>query len=330
MDGNLTSYTKELEQVRIVYGRQGKEFALLIADELKKKEGLQDFQITDVELTEFADGEIKPRILGSVRGKDVYVVQRFHEKPFGINEDLWELYLLNDALIRESARSITNVLPYLPYCRQDKRVINGEPISSKVMISFLEHQKINRIITMDLHSAAIQAFANFPIDNLYARPLLANIVEKEFNKDAILVSPDLGGSSRVEEYARMLGKEFVTVRKKRSVENRDLVEMREIEGIEDLKGKNAIIIDDMVDTAGTIEKCCEVLKARGVKEIFVLCTHAILSGDAVNKLRKNDCRLIATDAIPLIKDIDKSIRIESAAKYFADAIYKIQIGEPLN
>ena len=320
--------------MRVICGRQCREFCKKIETELRKKQGFENFHLTDVTVEEFKDGEIKPKIMESMRKKDVYIVQRFRDSPYGINEDLWELFLLNDAAIRDSAKSITNVLPYIPYSRQEKKVEGRVPISAKVLISFLEFQKIERIITMDLHAPAIQAFANIPIDNLESRAIFLPYLKKICTENTVLISPDLGGAARVQQFAKSLGINFATIRKRRDIQNRNLVEVNEVDGEQELEGKEAIIIDDIVDTGGTIVKSYELLKKRGVSSVKVICSHPILSWPAEEKLKKSSCKVIGTDSIPLPKEfVERNkdwLEIKSIAPYFAEAIYRIQLGHSLS
>lgn len=314
--------------MRIVYGRSGKKFAERICEKLREYPNMEDMSVSETEVQVFSDGELKPKVKENLRRKDVYVVQRFHRVPYGVNEDLMELILINDAVKRASARSITNVLPYLPYSRQDKKIEGRVPISSKKVISVLERDA-DRIITMDLHSSPIQGFSEIPIDNLEAKSLIARIIDERWDSDeATLVSPDLGGAERVEGYSNALKMDRATIRKKRTENNRP--EMREIEGGNKVKGREAIIIDDMIDTGGTVKKSVELLRELGVEGIHVFTTHPILSPPAPEKLSSLGVEVTATDTIPHTEEfLEKNkdwLKIETTSKMFAEAIYKIQVG----
>ncbi|MFB6076264.1 MAG: ribose-phosphate diphosphokinase [Candidatus Aenigmatarchaeota archaeon] len=317
-----------LDEMRIVYGRSGKKFAERICEKLRKYPKMGNITVSKTELEVFNDSEIKPKIKENLRRKDVFIVQGFHREPCGVNEDLMELILLNDAVKRASARTITNVLPYMPYSRQEKKIEGRVPISSKKVISILE-KDVNRIVTMDLHSPAIQGFSEIPLDNLESKALFSHLIEEDWNKEnTVLVSPDLGGASRVEDYSNKLGMERATIRKKRVENNRP--EMREIEGIESVEGKDVIIIDDMIDTGGTIKKSHELLDKLEAENIFAFCTHPILSPPASERLSKLDIQVIGSDTIPHTdKFLERNknwFRVESVDELFAEAIHKIQTG----
>ncbi|MFW5912036.1 MAG: ribose-phosphate diphosphokinase [Candidatus Hadarchaeota archaeon] len=318
-----------MKQAHIIYGRQGKEFAKKIWTELKDLPEGEKISLTGVKTEVFNDGELKPQINDSVRGRDVYVVQRFHKHPHGVNEDLMELLLINDAAKRASAESIINVLPYFPYSRQDKMVDRRVPISAKKVVSMLE-EDVDGIITMDIHSKPIQGFSKIPIDNLEAKDMFTKLIEERWNKEeVVLVSPDLGSAERVESYSKILEVERATIRKVRGEENRP--ETREVEGKKSLEGKNAIIIDDMIDTGGTIKKAAELLKEEGSQEINVLTTHPIFSEPATKRLSNLGINVIGTDTIPHHKEfLDENqqwFEVETVSQMFAEAIYRDHTGK---
>lgn len=314
--------------MRIVYGRSGKEFAEKICEKFKDYSGMNDISPSETEVQVFNDGELKPKIKENLRRKDVYVVQRFHRHPYGVNEDIMELILINDAVKRASARSITNVLPYMPYSRQEKKIEGRVPISSKKIISILERDA-DRIVTMDLHSPPIQGFSEIPIDNLEAKALFSRLIKERWDpEDTVLVSPDLGGAERVEDYSTMLKMERATIRKKRMEDNSP--EVREIEGMKTVGGMNAVIIDDMIDTGGTIQRSYELLDELGAEEIYALSSHPILSEPALEKLPSLDIEVIGTDTIPHTQEFLEENKdwfdIRTVSNLFAEAIYKIQTG----
>lgn len=324
--------SENLDGMRIVYGRSGKRFAERVCEKLREYPSMEDIVTSKTEVQVFSDGELKPKVKENLRKKDVYIVQRFHRIPHGINEDLMELILLNDAVKRASAKSITNILPYMPYSRQDKKVEGRVPISSKKIISILESDA-DRIITMDLHAQAIQGFSEIPIDNLEARALFTRLINERWDpEDAVLVSPDLGGAERIEDYSDALKMDRVTIRKKRTVDNKP--ETREIEGRDKVQGREAIVIDDMIDTGGTIKKSVEVLEKYGVEDIHVFTTHPLLSPPAPKSLSSVGIDVTGTDTVPHTEEFLENNKdwfdVHTVSKMFAEAIYKIQTGGSLS
>lgn len=323
---------EDLDETRIVYGRSCKKFAEKICEKLKEYSNIENIALSETETQVFSDGELKPKVKENLRRKDVFVVQRFHKSPYGINEDLMELILLNDAVKRASAKSITNILPYMPYSRQDKKIEGRVPISSKKIISILERD-IDRIITMDLHSPPIQGFSEIPIDNLEAEALFTHLIEERWDpEEAVLVSPDLGGAERIEDYSDALQMPRVTIRKKRTESNGP--EMKEIEGRSKIGEREAIILDDMIDTGGTIKESVDLLRSLEVEDIHAFTTHPILSPPAPERLSKLDIDVTGTDTMPhtekFLENNEDWLNIKTVSKLFAEAIYKIQMGGSLS
>jgi ribose-phosphate pyrophosphokinase len=274
----------------------------------------------------FKNDETRVEIGENVRGAEVFVVQSICKSAdgrTGVNDALMELLLMIDALRRASAARITAVIPYYGYAKQDKKTKGREPISAKVVANILKVAGAKRLVTMDLHAAQIQGFFDIPVDNLVAMPVLCNYLKKEgLCKDRIVVvSPDAGGVHRAELFAKRLESSLAIVFKRRP--EPDVSEVTDIVG--DVKGKIAVIVDDMISTGGTLAKAAEAIKARGATQVYTVATHGIFAGDAVNVLEKSDIeKVIITNTIPL-NDLDnhpKFVQL-SIAQTFADTIARI-------
>lgn len=244
----------------------------------------------------FSDGEIQIEIQENVRKQDVYIVQSTCDP---VNDNLMELLLMIDALKRSSASRITAVIPYFGYARQDKKVAPRVPISAKLVADLLTHAGANRVITMDLHAGQIQGFFNIPVDNLYAAPVLLEDIKQKFKGDIVIVSPDAGGVERARAFAKRLDADLAIVDKRRDVPN----EAKAMAVIGDVAGKIAIILDDMVDTAGTLTEASNAICEKGAVEVHAYCTHPVLSGPAVERIKKSALKsLVVTDTIPLSEE----------------------------
>ena len=274
----------------------------------------------------FKNEETRIEIGENVRGSEVFVVQsvcKSADGKIGVNDALMELMLMIDALRRASAARITAVIPYYGYAKQDKKTKGREPISAKVVANLLKVVGAKRLVTMDLHAAQIQGFFDMPVDNLMAMPVLCNYLKKEgLCKDRIVVvSPDAGGVHRAELFAKRLGSSLAIVFKRRP--EPDVSEVTDIVG--DVKGKIAVVVDDMISTGGTLAKAAEAIKARGATQVFTVATHGIYAGDAVKVLEESAIeKIIITNTIPLT-EIDahpKFVQL-SIAQTFADAIIRI-------
>jgi len=241
----------------------------------------------------FSDGEIQIEINENVRLKDVFVVQSTCSP---VNDNLVELLLMIDAFTRSSARKITAVIPYYGYARQDKKVAPRVPISAKLVADMLTVAGANRIITMDLHAGQIQGFFNIPVDNLFAAPVLIDYIRGKFRDHMVIVSPDAGGVERARAFAKRLNADLAIVDKRRDAPN----QAKAMAVIGDVKDKIAVILDDMVDTAGTLTEAAEALKKGGAREIHACCAHPVLSGPALERI-SNSClkSMVVTDTIPL-------------------------------
>jgi len=245
-------------------------------------------------VSKFSDGEITVEINENVRGKDVFVIQ---STCVPTNDSLMELMLMVDALKRSSARRITAAIPYFGYARQDRRPRSARvAISAKVVANMLEDVGVERVIIMDLHADQIQGFFDIPVDNIYASPiLLRDLISKKYD-DLLVVSPDVGGVVRARALAKHLGCDLAIIDKRRPKAN--VSEVMNIIG--EVEGRNCVIMDDMVDTAGTLTKAAEVLKERGAKKVLAYCTHPVLSGPAIQRIIDSPLdELVVTDTIPL-------------------------------
>jgi len=272
----------------------------------------------------FSDGEVDVEIRQNVRARDLFVVQPTCAPT---NENLMELCIVVDALKRASARRITAVIPYFGYARQDRRPRSRRvPISAKVVANMLEAVGVERLLTMDLHADQIQGFFNIPVDNIYASPVLLSDLKSKNYPDVVVVSPDVGGVVRARALAKQLGCDLAIIDKRRPRANVSEV-MHVIGEIED---RNCVIMDDMIDTAGTLVKAAEVLKERGARRVFAYCTHPVFSGPAVDRISGSHIdEVVVTNTIPLNEQghACSKIRQLSVAFLFAETIRRISDGE---
>jgi ribose-phosphate pyrophosphokinase len=276
-------------------------------------------------VSKFKNEETRIEIQENVRGSEVFVIQSICKAPNGngVNDALMELLLMIDALRRASAARITAVMPYYGYAKQDKKTKGREPISAKVLANMLKVSGAKRIVTMDLHAAQIQGFFDQPVDNLMALPTLCNYLKKEglCNDQVVIVSPDAGGVHRAELFAKRLDSSLAIVFKRRP--EPDVSEVTDIVG--DVKGKIAVVVDDMISTGGTLAKAAEAIKARGATKVYTVATHGIFAGEAVEVLEASEIeRVIVTNTVPLdnIEAHPKFVQL-SIAQTFADAISRI-------
>ena len=301
---------KSLSHIKIFTGNANPELAKEICDYL-------GIDLGDSVVSKFSDGEINVEIDESVRGKDVYIVQPTCEPG---NEHIMELLIMVDAIRRASARRITAVIPYYGYARQDRQSRGREPITAKLIANLLTKAGCRRVLTMDLHAQQIQGFFDVPVDHLYAAPIIANYFQSLELDDLVVVSPDIGGVARARKFAELLHAPLAIIDKRRPKPN--VSEVMNIIG--DIDGKNVILIDDIIDTAGTITNAAKALKERGAKEVYASCSHAVLSGPAIDRL--NDCpikEVVTTNSIPTdSKNCDK-IKVLSVAPLFGEAIMRI-------
>ncbi|MDA3790443.1 MAG: ribose-phosphate pyrophosphokinase [Desulfobacula sp.] len=274
----------------------------------------------------FSDGETQVEIQENVRKQEIFVIQSTC-KP--VNDNLVELLLLIDAFKRSSASRITAVIPYFGYSRQDKKVSPRVPISAKLIADLLEKAGVHRVITMDLHAGQIQGFFNCPVDNLYAAPIIIDDIKTRYPEKMVVVSPDAGGVERARAYAKRLNASLAIIDKRRSAPN----EAKAMAIIGDVEDKIALILDDMVDTAGTLTEAASVIMEKGAKEVHAYCTHPVLSGPAIDRINKSSLSsLVVTDTIPLSEEAKQCDKIEtlSIAKLVGEAIMRSYRGDSVN
>ena len=275
----------------------------------------------------FSDGEVNVELLENVRGKDVFVLQPTCSPT---NDNLMELLVLVDALKRASAGRITAAIPYFGYARQDRRPRSARvPITAKVVANMLQAVGVQRLLTMDLHADQIQGFFDIAVDNVYAAPVLLNDLDKQKYDDLLVVSPDVGGVVRARAFAKRMECDLAIIDKRRPKAN--VSEVMNIIG--EVEGRTCVIMDDIVDTAGTLCKAASALKANGAKRVLSYCTHAVLSGAAVSRLAESDLdELVVTDTIPLREDAKACDRIRqvSVASLLADTILRISNEEAVS
>ena len=284
-----------------------------LAERIAKRMGVK---LSTSSVVRFSDGEIQVNIDDSVRGKDVFLIQ---STSAPVNDNLMELLIMIDAVRRASAASVNIVLPYYGYARQDRKTRAREPITAKLVADMIQTAGADRVLSLDLHAPQIQGFFDIPVDNLMGAPLLADyFLSNHLEEDAVVVSPDHGGVTRARKLAEFLGTPIAIVDKRRPRAN--VAEVMNIIG--DVKGKRAILIDDMIDTAGTITLAAQALKDAGATEVYACATHAVLSGPAIDRLNNSVIkRLVLTDSIqqPAEKNLDK-MTLVSVGPLMGDAI----------
>jgi ribose-phosphate pyrophosphokinase len=272
----------------------------------------------------FSDGEVDVELYQNVRARDVFVVQPTCTPT---NENLMELLVMVDALRRASARRVTAVIPYFGYARQDRRPRSTRvPISAKVVANLLQTVGVERVLTMDLHADQIQGFFDIPVDNIYASPVLLSDLKHRNYPDLVVVSPDVGGVVRARALAKQLGCDLAIIDKRRPKAN--VSEVMHVIG--EIEGRNCVIMDDMIDTAGTLVKAAEVLKDRGAKKVYAYCTHPVFSGPAIERITGSALdEVVITNTIPMSDAARgcRKIRQLSGAYLFAETIRRISDGE---
>lgn len=286
-----------------------------MAEEIADYLGLE---VSRADVRKFSDGEIFIEIKENVRGTDAFIVQ---PTCTPVNDHLMELVIMADAMRRASARRITAVLPYYGYARQDRKVAPRVPISAKVVAEMLMAVGVRRVLCMDLHAGQIQGFFNIPVDHLYAAPVLIDYIKNKF-KDVIMVSPDAGGVERTRAFAKRLNCGLAIIDKRRDRPNHS----EAMHVIGDVEGKIAMLMDDMVDTAGTLCSGANTLLESGAKEVHACCSHPVLSGPAVDRLNASSIKsLVVTNTIPLQENAKSCEKIEvlSVSSLLAEAIRRI-------
>jgi ribose-phosphate pyrophosphokinase len=279
------------------------------------------------EVRKFSDGEINVELNENVRGQDVFIIQPTCSPT---NDNLMELLLMADALHRSSANRITAVVPYFGYARQDRRVRSARvPISAKVVADMMVAAGVNRVLTIDLHAEQIQGFFSIPVDNVYGSVVLVEDVRNQNYENLTVVSPDIGGVVRARAFAKQLGTDLAIIDKRRPKAN----ETEVMHLIGEVKGRTCLIVDDMVDTAGTLCKAADALKDQGASKVVAYCTHAVLSGNAIANIRNSTLdSLVVTDTIPLGDDAKKcgKIRQLPLARFLGESIRRVSNEESVS
>ena len=303
-----------MRKLKIFAGNSVPDFAKKVAENL-------GMQLGKSKISQFSDGEIQVEINESVRGADVYIIQSTCPPT---NQNYMELFITLDALRRASANSITAVIPYYGYARQDRKVAPRAPISAKCIADLLTTSGANRILTVDLHSAQIQGFFNCPVDHLFAIPTLARTWRDTYGHgdQYVVVSPDAGGVERARAFAKRIEAPIAIIDKRRTGPN----EAKAFHLIGDVTGKIAIIVDDMIDTGGTLTQAVDSLLGNGAQKVFAICTHPVFSGPAISRLNESALeRVLVTDTIPLSEQglASDKIQVVSVAPVVAEAIKRI-------
>ena len=279
--------------------------------------------LSEASIKRFSDGEISIQIGESVRGKDVFIIQPTCAPT---DTNLMELLILTDALKRSSASTVTAVIPYFGYARQDRKAAPRVPITAKLVANMIETAGIDRVVTMDLHAGQIQGFFDIPVDNLYGTITFINYLKNKHLSNPIVASPDVGGVARARSLAKQLNLDLAIIDKRREKANESEV----MNVIGDVNGKDVILIDDMVDTAGTLIKAAAAFKERGATSVTAFCTHPVLSGPAYERIAAGAIdELVVTDTIPL-KEQNEHIKVISVAPLFAEVIRRVYHDESLN
>ncbi len=307
--------------LKLFCGNAHPELAYRVADHL----GIEVGAMTS---TKFADGEIRLMVEESARGNEVYLLQ---STCAPVNDNCMELFIMLDAFRRASARRITVVMPYYGYARQDKKVKPREPITAKMVAGFIEKSGADRVVAVDLHAEQIQGFFDIPVDHLYGFPIIGrHLVERGFRNrdDVVVVSPDVAGVSRASKLAEMLGVPFIVIAKRRPMPNQ--VEILEIVG--DFRNKTCVMIDDMIDTGGSIINGAQALIDRGAKEVIATCSHPVFSNNAAQRLQESFIKeIICLDTIPLQESqIIPKLTILPSAPLIAEAISRIHRNESVS
>jgi len=274
----------------------------------------------------FSDGEIQVEIQENVRGRDTFIIQSTCSP---VNDNLVQLLIITDALKRASAKSVTAVIPYYGYARQDRKVKPRVPISAKLVADLITVSEVNRVISFDLHVGQIQGYFNIPVDNLFAAPLLLKYIRKNFKDNLSIIAPDAGGVERARAFAKRLNASLAIIDKRREEPN--VAKAMNIIG--EVKGKTAILMDDMVDTAGTLVQAAEALTKNGAAHVYACCTHPVLSGNAPERIEKSTIEsLVVTNTIPLNERAAEcpKIKVVSVAEILGEAIRRIYFSKSIS
>jgi ribose-phosphate pyrophosphokinase len=285
-----------------------------------------DVPLGSVQVKTFSDGEIAVEIGESVRGLITFVIQSTCPP---VNNNLMELLIMIDALRRASAQQINAVIPYYGYARQDRKVAPRQPISAKLVANLITVAGASRVLTMDLHAGQIQGFFDIPVDNLFASPILLEYLRTRFKNDLVIVSPDTGGVERARAFAKRLDASLAIIDKRRPTAN--VAQVMNIIG--EVEGRGVVLLDDMVDTAGTLTNSATALKEHGALAVYACCTHPVLSGNAIKKINDSPIEeLIVTDTIPISQEASRSkkIKVLPVAELFGEAIKRIHNNESVS
>jgi ribose-phosphate pyrophosphokinase len=308
-----------LDRLKLFGGNSNPELTAKICQHLQILQGKAVVQT-------FSDGEIMVEIGENVRGRDVFVMQSTCSP---VNHNLMELLVLMDALKRASAWRITAVLPYYGYARQDTKVLPRVPISAKLVADLITVAGGHRVICLDLHANQIQGFFDIPVDNLFAAPVLLEYIRQYFNSDLVIVSPDAGGVERARAFAKRLNTSLAIIDKRRDEDQK----VKAMHIIGEVEGKAAIILDDMVDTGGTLTEAAKALAENGALSINACCTHAVLSGNAIGRIEESAIEnLIVTDSIPLQPETKgcKKIKVLTVANLLGEAIKRTHLNDSVS
>jgi ribose-phosphate pyrophosphokinase len=282
-----------------------------------------EMPLSPVSIKRFSDGEISVQIAESVRGKDVFIIQPTCAPA---NANLMELLIMTDAFKRSSAKSITAIVPYYGYARQDRKAAPRVPISAKLVANLMETAGVTRMVTVDLHASQIQGFFDIPVDNLYGAILFMEYIKAKNFANPIIASPDVGGVARARYFAKKLGLDMVIIDKRREKAN----EAEVMNVIGEVEGKDVILIDDMIDTAGTMMKGAKALRELGATSVMACCTHPVLSGPAYDRIEAGELdELVVVNTIPL-KKMSSKIKVLSTASMLGEVIRRVQNNESVN
>ncbi len=308
-----------LERIRVFSGNAN----IALAQKICEKLGVP---LGKANVTTFSDGETRVEINENVRGMDVFIIQ---STCTPVNVTLMELLIMIDAMKRASADRITAVVPYYGYARQDRKVAPRAPISAKLVADLITTAGAQRLLSMDLHAGQIQGFFNIPVDNLFATPVLIDYMKRNYQDNTVVVSPDTGGVERARAFGKRLGASLAIIDKRREGPN----EAQVMNIIGNIKGKRVIILDDMVDTAGTVVQAANALTDAGALEVSVCCTHPVLSGPAIDRIESSNIKeFIVTDTIPLSEKAAncKRIKILSVSGLLSEAVRRIYYNDSVS
>ncbi|MGE5855510.1 MAG: ribose-phosphate pyrophosphokinase [Syntrophaceae bacterium] len=309
-----------LERMRIFSGNSNKK----LAEDICTKLGIA---LGKANVATFSDGETRVEINQNVRGMDVFIIQSTCPP---VNDHVMELLILIDAMKRASADRVTAVIPYYGYARQDRKVAPRAPISAKLVADLITAAGASRVLSVDLHAGQIQGFFNIPVDNLFATPILLKYMMSNFANNLVIVSPDTGGVERARAFAKRLDATLAIIDKRREGPNESQV----MNIIGNVKGKRVIVLDDMIDTAGTMVQAAAALEAEGATEVIACCTHAVLSGPAIDRIDDSNLKeIIVTDTIPLherARQCKKKITVLPVAGFLSEAVRRIYYNDSVS